>query len=286
MDDRKIRLFLSVAETGSFSRTAAKENCTQSAVTQMMNGLEDELGCRLFERGHSGTMLSPDGKKLLPYLQNASKALEELHRQAMVLHDSESRTIRIGSLASIASNMLPKLIKEYRKLHPDIIFDIHVANEELQDMLASGQIDIALGDQVRIHSPRFTPLYRDPYCAVLPEDYVAQGQAVITQSELAQYPLIVAPGTLPEHYFDVLSDIQLSVSSYDDSTLLSLVSTGLGVTVLPRLSLGKLPDGVVVLEPKPLPTRILGAALSDTACRAAKEFSSYLKSQQNGDALH
>lgn len=277
MDDRKLRVFLSVSETGSFSRTAAAENCTQSAVTQMMSALEDELGCRLFERSHTGTGLTPDGKLLLPEIRKAYSALTDLQKKASELHDHEARTIHLGTLASIANNVLPGIIKEYRKSHPDIMFDIRVENIELPLMLENGTVDIALGDKIHLPNRHWIPILTDPYCAVLPEGYVSPGQTAITHSELARYPLIVAPGTIPEHYFDVLSETKLTVNSYDDSTLLSLVATGLGVTVLPRLSLGKIPDGVVVLEPVPLPTRILGAALSDTAGKAVKEFAEFLR---------
>lgn len=54
MEERKLKAFLTATQTGSLRRTAEVLHCTQSAVTQMMNGLEAELGCRLLERDHRG----------------------------------------------------------------------------------------------------------------------------------------------------------------------------------------------------------------------------------------
>ena len=64
MDDRKLQVLLATIRTGSFSKAAQELNCTQSAVTQMMNSLEDEINCKVLKRTHSGAKLTLAGEKL------------------------------------------------------------------------------------------------------------------------------------------------------------------------------------------------------------------------------
>lgn len=61
MDNRKLHTLITALRTGSFNKAAQELNCTQSAVTQMMNALENELGCKLLSRSHSGVRLTPAG---------------------------------------------------------------------------------------------------------------------------------------------------------------------------------------------------------------------------------
>ncbi len=66
MDDYKIHVLLAAIRTGSFRKAALELNCTQSAVTQAMNSLENELGCKVLLRNHNGIRLTSAGEELLP----------------------------------------------------------------------------------------------------------------------------------------------------------------------------------------------------------------------------
>ncbi|MGN0485558.1 MAG: LysR family transcriptional regulator [Lachnospiraceae bacterium] len=69
MDERKLKTFLAAVETGSFNKAADQMNFSQSAVSQMMNSLESELGCRLLVRGNAGIELTAAGRELLPLIE-------------------------------------------------------------------------------------------------------------------------------------------------------------------------------------------------------------------------
>ena len=85
MDQRKLRTLLTTLRTGSFSKAALELGFTQSAVTQMMNALENELGCKILARSHSGVRLTPDGEALYPLIVEAEAALARLSNQAKAL---------------------------------------------------------------------------------------------------------------------------------------------------------------------------------------------------------
>lgn len=71
-------IFLKVCETGNFSRAAEALNYTQSGISQMMAGLEEELGVQLFARIKKGVILTDNGKRLLPYVQEMVNQKDKL----------------------------------------------------------------------------------------------------------------------------------------------------------------------------------------------------------------
>ena len=225
MDDRKIRALLTTLRTGSFSKAAIELNCTQSAVTQMMNALENELECKILNRSHTGVRLTPAGEELYPLLVEAEAALSRLASEARNLSDGGHAIIRIGSFASISSTWLPQAIRAYQAQNPKASFDLRIGTDNLPEWLAENRIDLALGDAYRCQGLRWYPLLDDPYYAVVPADLLPPEQKVISQEDFSRYPLIMAPMNALAHHLDVLSHQQLTVSSDDDSSILAMVAT-------------------------------------------------------------
>ena len=275
MDDHKIRILLAAIGTGSFHKAAREMNCTQSAVTQAMNSLEGELGCKLLQRSHSGIRLTPAGEELLPLLLEADAALTRLAgRAAQVAGDCTP--LRIGAFSSISSTWLPPVLQEYHGLHPEVSFDIQVGTDSLADWLVKGTVDLALGDAARCRAFRWLPLMDDPYYAVLPRELAPEADR-ITQEALAAYPFVMAPRNALSRYLSVRPEKQLRVNCDDDSTLLSMVAQGLGATAMPKLCLRSLPEQVRVLELTPSTQRVLGVALPNSPSREAVRFARYLR---------
>lgn len=279
MDDRKIHALLTTLRTGSFSKAAIELNCTQSAVTQMMNALENELGCKILARSHTGVRLTPAGEEIYPLLVEAEAALSRLSNEAKTLSEGEQVAIRIGSFASISSSCLPQILRTYQQNNPAVSFDIRIGTDTLPRWLTENKIDLALGDALRCRDMRWYPLMDDPYYAVVPAGLLPQDQKVISQEDFARYPLIMAPMNALEHHLNTLSSQRLNVSSDDDSSILAMVAQGLGVTAMPWLSLRNLPANLRVLELDPIPHRILGVALPKTPTRAAANFAAFLRKQ-------
>ena len=154
MDDYKIRVLLTALRAGSFRKAAAELNCTQSAVTQAMNSLEDELGCKILQRSHNGIRLTPAGEELLPLVIEADASLTRLAERARQVSAGTAAPLRIGAFSSIASTWLPKVLQEYHALYPQTTFDIRVGTDTLADWLLNGSIDLALGDPARCRAFR------------------------------------------------------------------------------------------------------------------------------------
>lgn len=281
MDDRKLEILLTTLRTGSFSKAAQELNCTQSAVTQMMNAMENELGCKILERNHNGIKLTPAGKMLYPLIVEAEASLRRLMEQATQIADGRALPIRIGSFSSVSNTWLPQILEEYHNKHSDITFDIRIGTDEIAKWLLNGEIDLALGDADRCRAFRWYPLMDDFYYAVLPRLFVDDNKKSITQNELVEFPFIMAPMNALERHLTSTPQKQINVNCDDDSTLLSMVTQGLGVTAMPKLSLQKNIHDVRILELCPSTKRVLGVALPNSPSKAAIKFVAFLRKYFN-----
>ena len=275
MDDYKIRVLLAAIRTGSFRKAALEMNCTQSAVTQAMNSLENELGCKVMQRNHNGIRLTPTGEELLPLFIEADASMTRLSERARQAVDGASAPLRIGAFSSISSTWLPKVLQEYHTLYPEVTFDIQVGTNTLADWLLRGAVDLALGDAARCRAFRWMPLMDDSYFAVIPKSLAPESDS-ISQEELAAYPFVMAPMNALDSYLSVCPANQLKVNCDDDSTLLSMVAQGIGVTAVPKLCLQAPPENVRILGLTPPTKRVLGVALPNSPIKEAVRFARYL----------
>lgn len=275
MDDRKIEVFLSAVQTGSFSKAASECHCTQSAVTQAVNAFEAELGCTLLKRGHGGVLLTEHGQKLLPYIIDTQASLERLNERAWSISHESDVSIRIGCFASIANTWLPDAIIDYSKENPHVSFEIEVSEDVLSNKLLDGRLDLVIADALRVKGARLRPLMEDPYFAVLPKDW-APHLSVVRKEDFDSLPFVMAPRDALEVYLDYVPPRSMSVSCDDDSTLLAMVARGAGVTAVPRLALENKPEGLRVLPLEPPVSRVLGVALPSVPTEGAQLFSDFL----------
>ena len=116
----------------------------------------------------------------------------------------------------------------------------------------------------------------DPYFAVLPASLAPEGDS-ITQQALSAFPFVMAPMNALDSYLSVCPANQLRVNCDDDSTLLSMVAQGIGVTAMPQLCLQRLPSEVRVLELTPPAKRVLGVALPNSPSKEAARFCRFLR---------
>src|ERR1700722_5111191 len=119
MDTAELRVFEAVARTGGMNRAAAELNTVQSNVTARIRGLEEELGCRLFERHSRGVALTLAGERLLPYARRVAWLLADAARAAR--DDGTPRgPLTIGSLETTAALHLSPLFASYAAACPEV----------------------------------------------------------------------------------------------------------------------------------------------------------------------
>jgi DNA-binding transcriptional LysR family regulator len=138
-----LKTFIGIAESGSFTRTAAQIFRTTAAVSQQIRRLEETLGSSLFLREHRRVRLTPDGELLLGY----ARRLLQLNEEAVAhfLTPRLAGTVRFGSAFDIGVGALPELLAQFALSHPAVQVAVSVGrSNELLERLDAGDLDLIL----------------------------------------------------------------------------------------------------------------------------------------------
>ena len=137
---KSLQFFLLAAQHQSFKIAAQKLFVTQAAVSQQIRGLEEFLSCQLFERHAKKTVLTEQGRRLLPFVENGFGQLNQ-GVQAIV-GDPQPKVLRLSTLHSFTSLWLIPRLHEFQTLYPEIMVQLAPSND-LIDFRQSG-IDLAI----------------------------------------------------------------------------------------------------------------------------------------------
>lgn len=266
----RYEVFLKVCETGSFSKAAEALNYTQSGISQIMAGLEDELGVQLFARFKRGVMLTDNGKRLTPYIRELVNRKYMLRQAAFDINHKVEGKLRVGSFSSITALWMPQMIHYFKAHYPKVEIEILDGNyDEIRDWILHGQVDCGFLSSIVAGELRFYPLWEDPLCAVMPEGHPLAEQENITLPELFQYPLIIETPGCDNDIQHLLEKCpvtpEISYSFRDDSLIMAFVRSGLGVTISQELVLRAFTSGVVARPLEPRCSRTIGLAFPKTA---------------------
>lgn len=145
MDLSKLRIFVTVARLGNFTRAAETLYLTQPTVSQQIAVLEAQLGTTLIERMPRRLRLTAPGAALLPYAERLLALVDEATEVTRAAAGLTDRTLRLGVGHTLATYLLPDLLGNYRKCHPNRLIRIGVGNTaDLLDQVADGAVELAL----------------------------------------------------------------------------------------------------------------------------------------------
>ena len=267
MESKKLEALLMAVDLGSFTKAAEVLGYTQSGLTHMMNSLEKEVGFTLLERGRSGVRLTEEGERIAPAVREFLQANARLDSVIEQVASSRTEVIRVSAYASIAMHWLPAIIQRFREECPDVDVDIRMADhvDVPYELLAQGKMDAILVSAQNEGPYEWVHLANDPMFAVLPKNFDTQG--------MDTFPLAAFEGRdfiMPSQGFD--KDImrifnRIGVKPHilptwvDDPTVISMVSHGLGVSMMTELTVRGRTDGVKLLPVEPASSRELGLAV-------------------------
>lgn len=236
--------FIRIVETGSFSKVAEELGYTQSAVSQMVKSLEEELSTTLLVRSRGGLALTPDGEEFLPYIREIQNAHRELAEKQKEMRGLRGGAVRIGTFASVSCNWLPELIMEFKALYPSVDFHLQQPGEYtgITRLVREGIVDFGFVNPDAVPGDLVTiPLTGDEMLAVLPCGHPLAAREALSLSELAAEPFILLDEgkyNEPLLYFEqagLRPNIQYRV--FDDYTIMAMIEKGMGVSILPELIL-------------------------------------------------
>ena len=279
----KYLVFCTVVERGSFTAAALQLNYSQSAVSQAVKTLEQELGTTLISRRTHRLQLTQDGEAFYPYIQEIAAAEARLERRRTELSQLENSEIRLGTFTSISRTYLPQRIERLSALHPGARFSMRQSEyDEIAQWLMDGKIDLGFTNLDAELPLQRRVLYEDRMVAALPKTHPLAQRPQIGLEDLTQEPFLM----LDEGDFSVVArafqaenlhpNVRFRV--YDDYTILSMVQLGLGNSILYERVARGFEDQVALVPLKHAPTRPVALAWKswDTLTYAAKRFAEFL----------
>jgi DNA-binding transcriptional LysR family regulator len=241
LDWDKLKLFYQIAEAGSFTEAAKRLNGSQSALSRQIQALEAALGAALFHRHARGLALTHEGEQLLAAARDMAERVETTARAIQETRTKPSGELRLTTTVGFGSTWLPRHLKAFFDLYPDIRLDLLLADEELD--LSRRQADVA----IRFNPPRQSDLIQRPLAHVRfmlcgAPDYLKRYGVPQEPGDLDQHRLLAFGQRAP----DELRDINWALSLGNDNRLrtpflainniyglLQAVEAGIGLAALP-----------------------------------------------------
>ena len=254
-------------DLGSFTKAAEVLGYTQSGLTHMMNSLEKEVGFTLLERGRSGVRLTGEGERIAPAVREFLQANARLDSVIEQVASSRTEIIRVSAYASIAMHWLPGIIQRFREECPDVDVDIRMADhvDVPYELLAQGKMDAILVSPQDEGQYEWVHLADDPMFAVLPRDFDTQGMTAFPLAAFEARDFIMPSQGFDKDIMRIFNRIgvkpHILPTWVDDPTVISMVSHGLGVSMMTELTVRGRTDGVKLLPVEPASSRELGLAV-------------------------
>ncbi|MBU5420518.1 LysR family transcriptional regulator [Acetanaerobacterium sp. MSJ-12] len=284
MNIQKYMAFVKTVEYGSFTKAAEMLNYSQSGISRMINDLEKEWKVVLLERGKTGVKLTSDGMKLLPCAKSVCVEYEKLQMEVDELNGLQSGLIRIGTFSSVATHWLPNIIREFQKAYPNIDYELLLGDyTEIESWISDGRVDCGF---LRLPTrPEFETVFleQDRLLAILPENHALAHLEKIPVASLCDEPFMLLEKGAKAEVSEIFERCNLTpnvhFTTWDDYAIMSMVESGLGISILPELILRRVPYRIIAKELDVPTYRKIGIALRSkkTASLAVKRFLEYLQ---------
>jgi len=276
--------FCKIIECGSFTRAAEALGYTQAAVSQMIRSLENEFSMTLLTRTRTGVRLTREGEELYPLIQKYVLVHRELQDRVGEINGLASGEIRIGTFSSMSQRLLPGVMSDFSRAYPGIRVVLSPGdNTTLPERIRGGLIDFGFLYPAAAAGLTILPFAQDEFRAVVAEDHPYAARSSVSLAAMAEEPLIVVEEGGINTVLDAFETAGLSPNVkfriHDDYTILSMVETGIGVSILPAMLLDRADAYRIKTVPIETPVRrTVGVAFQreDLLPIAAKRFIRFL----------
>ncbi len=282
----ELRYVVAVAQEKHFGRAADSCFVSQPTLSVAIKKLEEELDVKLFERGASEVTVTPLGEAIVRQARNVLEEAARVKEIAQQGKDPLHGPLRLGVIYTIGPYLLPDLVREAIARVPQMPLILQENfTARLLEMLRTGELDAAiLAEPFPDTGLAMAPLYDEPFSVAVPRQHpLAQREAISAEALKQETLLLLGTGhcfrdqvldVCPEYArFSSSSDgIRKSFEGSSLETIKYMVAAGMGVTVVPQLSVPEADDDrhvrFVPFEP-PVPTRRVVLAWRRTFTRYA-----------------
>ena len=272
METKKLEVFEKIVELSSLTKAAEELGLTQSGVSHILAGLEEELGFPLLRRSRVGTRLTPEGERLMPFIRETVRAQERLDQTAADLRGLAAGTVRVATFTSVAVHWLPGMMQEFQALYPKV--DFRLFNGDYHDVdrwLTDGSADVGFVTLPTSLKCECVPLKEDRLLAVLPKGHPLAAEEICRVRDVAREPFI--------SLLETSDDDARRALEKDDYAIIAMVEQGLGVSIMPELLLQGHRNGIAARPLDPPASRMLALAVpaGDQAGPATRRFAEFVR---------
>ncbi len=285
-----LKFVVETAELKSFSQAAEKCNVTQSALSNGVALIEQELGAKLFERTTRSVTLSPFGKAMIPLIKSLLGAETNLILQAKNYLNPEKALIKIGVSPLVNAGFTSVLTQSFRDKNPDYEIVLYEENlEQLQNMLLSDSLDFIFVPLIAEFSAEFGKmkslfLYDEPL-VLITQDSDLQASGSVSAKILRNQKFVMVPDAcgLARVTREIFKKAKVTLHEYEGkafsySALAEWAQNGIGSEVLPRSKVSLKTKSLPLVDASNSPEYIRFVAIGNTSSYVRfKAFVEYIR---------
>jgi LysR family hydrogen peroxide-inducible transcriptional activator len=267
----ELKYIVAVARERHFGRAAEACHVSQPTLSVAVKKLEEELDVKLFERGASEASTTPLGAQIVRQAQQVIEQAAAIREIAKTGKDPVTGPLRLGVIYTVGPYLLPDLVRQAIERVPQMPLVLQENfTVRLLEMLRTGELDCAiLAEPFPDAGLAVAPLYDEPFLAAVPRSHrMAQRDSVTAEELKNETMLLLGTGhCFRDHVLEVCPEyarfssgaegIRKSFEGSSLETIKYMVASGMGITVVPRLSVPADPQPHVAYVPfsEPVPTR-------------------------------
>ena len=269
MSISKYQVFLKVVSCGTFTKAAEALNFTQSGISHAITSLESELGITLLSRNRGGVVLTADGRAVLPKIEKLCAAHHALMQTVEGLKDMDSGLVKIATFSSVSAQWLPRILKSFGKLYPNIEFEVVTGDfyDQIENWIVTGAVDCGFLRLPSVKRLQTYALHRDELQVIVPCDHSYADSDPFPREQLASEPFIQLEEGDDYEIMAAFDEMGIRPNvkyvAREDRTILSMVSEGLGISLLPELMVRHSPVPVTACRPPMTFHRTIGIGVKD-----------------------
>ena len=243
MNLRDFDYICAVAELGHFGRAAEACFVSQPTLSSQIKKLEAELGVQIFERSSRGVTVTDVGQDIIAIAQQGRQSAKQIKEVARAAQDPLAGTLSLGMIPTIAPYLIPRIVPRLREQLPklDIQYQEDIT-ERLNTDLLKGHLDIAvLATPIEDSALAATPLYEEAFRLLMPTSHPLAQYKTLTMDDIDEGDVLLL--TEGHCFRDQALSLcktqrrQQSLRATSLETLINMVASGEGLTLVPQLSI-------------------------------------------------
>ncbi len=266
---RQLEYAVAVADRLHFGRAAKACHVTQPALSTQVQALEEQLEVRLFERSRRGVVLTRAGERIIERARVVLRSVDDLVQVSKESREPLSGSLHLGVIPTVAPYWLPRWLRRVRRSHPELNLFLHEdQTDRIVAALRAGSLDLLLL-ALPVDAPDLEslPLFLEPFVVALPRRHPLAARPRIVERDLeGEQVLLLADGhCLRDQALSICSQVgaveSSAVRASSLNTLVQMVASGLGITLLPLAAVPVELRGISEIEIRELdsnPHRIIG----------------------------